>query len=117
MQENTNEQTAKAATESAIGAGGGIYRTPQAAIDAVLANPPFGEASPEPAREDRHLSNGDAIAILARIAAERTRTVEEVTALEMGANRMLKKFMQKQRNWARRREREAAEKTDTAKDE
>jgi hypothetical protein len=49
------------------------------------------------------LSNGEAIAILARIAAERTRTVEEVTALEMGANRMLKKYMQKQRNWARRR--------------
>ena len=95
MQENEQET----ATESAIGADG----IATAAIDAVLANPPFGEASPEPTREDRHLSNVEAIAILARIAAERTRTVEEVTALEMGANRMLKKFMQKQRNWARRR--------------
>ena len=41
MQENMNEQAAEAKTESAIGADG-IYRTPQAAIDAVMANPPFG---------------------------------------------------------------------------
>ncbi len=41
MQENMNEQTAEVKTESAIGADG-IYRTPQAAIDAVMANPPFG---------------------------------------------------------------------------
>ena len=36
------------------------------------------------------------------------RTVDEVTALEMGANRMLKKYMKKQRNWARRRGRQQA---------
>lgn len=55
--------------------------------------------------EDRHLSNGEAIAILARLAAERKRTVDEVTALEMGARRMLCRAFQKQRNWARRRAR------------
>lgn len=48
MQENMNEQAAEAKTESAIGADG-VYHTPQAAIDAVLANPPF---SPESADGD-----------------------------------------------------------------
>ena len=57
---------------------------------------------------ERRLTYGEMIAILARLAAERTRTVDEVTALEMGANRMLKKYMQKQRNWARRRGRQQA---------
>lgn len=100
MQENKQETvTASAIDEN------GVYHTPQAAIDAVMANPPFGgTGGGEPqSNPEHHLSNGEAIAILARIAAERTRTVEEVTALEMGANRMLKKYMQKQRNWARRR--------------
>lgn len=101
MQENEQET----ATTSAIGADG-VFHTPKAAIDAVMANPPFGGTGGggEPQSNPEHkLSNVDAISILARIAAERTRTVEEVTALEMGANRMLKRFMQKQRNWARRR--------------
>ena len=89
------------------------YRTPQAAIDVVMAQPPLHDLPPgfdgvEPGIPERHLSNGEAIAILARLAAERTRTVDEVTALEMGANRMLKKYMQKQRNWARRRGRQQA---------
>ena len=90
MQENMNEQ--KPIAEAT-------------ATDAVIANPPFGgtgggqpQSNPE-----HHLSNGEAIPIRARLAAERTRTVEDVTALEMGANRILKKYMQKQRNWARRR--------------
>ena len=96
----------------------GQYVTPQAALDVVTANPPFGEIpvvdAPEPLDpnapklvpgEDRHLSNGEAIAILARLAAERKRTVDEVTALEMGARRMLCRAFQKQRNLARRRAR------------
>ena len=88
-------------------------RTPQAAIDVVMAQPPLHDLPPgfdgvEPWIPERHLSNGEAIAILARLAAERTRTVDEVTTLEMGANRMLKKYMQKQRNWARRRGRQQA---------
>ena len=82
-------------------------------MDTAMVNRPLGDLPPgadgtEPGMPERHLSNGEAIAILARLAAERTRTVDEVTALEMGANRMLKKYMQKQRNWARRRGRQQA---------
>jgi len=82
-------------------------------MDTAMVNRPVGDLPPgfdgtEPGMPERHLSNGEAIAILARLAAERMRTVDEVTALEMGANRMLKKYMQKQRNWARRRGRQQA---------
>lgn len=87
-----------------------IYHTPREAIDVVLAQPEMGDLpdggdGTVPGKPERHLSNGEAIAILARLAAERTRTVDEVTALEMGARRMLCRAFQKQRNWARRRER------------
>jgi len=74
----------------------------------ITTSLPGGIDGVEPGMPERHLSNGEAIAILARLAAERTRTVDEVTALEMGANRMLKRYMQKQRNWARRRGRQRA---------
>ena len=66
---------------------------------------PGGFDGVEPGMPERHLTNGEAIAILARLAGERTRTVDEVTALEMGARRMLCRAFQKQRNWARRRAR------------
>ena len=74
--------------------------------DMLPVDLPSGADGVEPKpRGERHLSNGEAIAILARLAAERKRTVDEVTALEMGARRMLCRAFQKQRNWARRRER------------
>ena len=89
------------------------YRTPQAAIDVVMAQPTTHDLPPgfdgvEPGIPERHISKGEAIAILARLAAERTRTVDEVTALEMGARLLLCRAFQKQRNWARRRGRQQA---------
>ena len=89
------------------------YRTPQAAIDVVMAQPPLHDLPPgfdgvEPGMPERHLTNGEAIAILARLAVERTRTVDEVTALEMGARRMLCRVFQKERSRARRRGRQQA---------
>jgi peptidoglycan hydrolase CwlO-like protein len=54
-----------------------------------------------------HMGKPEAIAILARLAARRDLTAEEVTALEMGARRLLAKHCQRQRNWARRREQQA----------
>lgn len=64
------------------------------------------EAVPPPAEKKReeHMSRSEAITILMRLAAGRTRTVEEVTALQMGALRLLTRSFQRQRNWARRRE-------------
>lgn len=54
--------------------------------------------------KEQHMSRSEAITILMRLAAGRTRTVEEVTALQMGALRLLTRSFQRQRNWARRRE-------------
>lgn len=64
------------------------------------------EAVPPPAEKKReeHMSRSEAITVLMRLAAGRTRTVEEVTALQMGALRLLTRSFQRQRNWARRRE-------------
>jgi len=56
-------------------------------------------------RGERHMSNIEAAAILGRMAATSWVTVEEVTALWMGARRMMNRHFQKQCNWARRRER------------
>jgi len=104
-----------------------IYKTPQAAIDVVLANPPMGEPTagtgalppldlppgadgtePQEEEQERHMSNVEAIAILAELARKRSRTLAEVEALMMGANRLFHRHFQKQKNWARRRARLAA---------
>lgn len=64
------------------------------------------DAMPPPAgkeREERHMSRSEAITILMRLSTERTRTEEEVTALQMGALRLMTRSFQRQRNWARRR--------------
>ena len=64
------------------------------------------DAIPPPAgkeREERHMSRSEAITILMRLSTERTRTEEEVTALQMGALRLMMRSFQRQRNWARRR--------------
>lgn len=49
------------------------------------------------------MSRSEAITILMRLSTERTRTEEEVTALQMGALRLMTRSFQRQRNWARRR--------------
>ena len=60
--------------------------------------------SKTPRRGDEpHMDKPEAIAILARMATRRDLTAEEVTALEMGARRLLAKHCQRQRNRARRR--------------
>lgn len=56
-------------------------------------------------RGERHMSKVEAAAILGRMAATSWVTVDEVTALEMGARRLMNRHFQRQRNWARRRER------------
>ena len=59
-------------------------------------------------RGERHMSKVEAAAILGRMAAASWVTVDEVTALEMGARRLMNRHFQRQRNWARRRARRVA---------
>jgi len=51
----------------------------------------------------------EAASILARLARGRSRTEDEVSALQMGARRILARHFQRQRNWAKRRARREAE--------
>lgn len=60
-------------------------------------------AAPSAASEERHLSRIDAARILGILAAKRNRTPEEVTALQMGALRLMQKHFQRHRNYAKRR--------------
>ena len=88
--------------------GPGEFFTPQEAIDVVLANPPMGEigpaaAAPSAASEEHHMSRIDAARILGIMAANRKRTPDEVTALQMGALRLIQKHFQRHRNYAKRR--------------
>ena len=77
--------------------------------DMLPVDLPSGADGVEPKlRGERHMSNIEAAAILGRMAAASWVTVDEVTALEMGARRMLCRAFQKQRNWARRRARRQA---------
>ena len=48
------------------------------------------------------MDRGKAVELLCAIADERGRTVDEVTALEMAARRILARHFQRERNWARR---------------
>lgn len=54
---------------------------------------------------ERHMSRVEAVAILMALAKERSMDVEQVTALQMGAGRMMAKHFQRHRNRARRRAR------------
>ena len=80
-------------------------------MDAIMMNPPLSNLPPgadgtEPKQEnERHMSSGEAIAVLAGLAADRRRTADEVTALQMGAQRLLARHFQRNRSHARRRER------------
>ena len=74
--------------------------------DMLPVDLPSGADGVEPKlRGERHMSNIEAAAILGRMAAASWVTVDEVTALEMGARRLMNRHFQRQRNWARRRER------------
>lgn len=94
----------------------GEYRTPQEALDFVMGNPPMGnlpsgadgtEAGDSKGTtasgEDRHMSYPEASAILMELARNRTMSVDQVNALEMGVRRLLNRHFQRQRNWAKRR--------------
>lgn len=50
-----------------------------------------------------YMSKAEAVGILLRLAASRKRTEDEITALQMGARRLLNKHCQQARNHARRR--------------
>ena len=59
-----------------------------------------------PAAEDKggdSMRAEEAVAILARLARSRSRTEDEVSALQMGARRLLARHFQRQRNWAKSR--------------
>lgn len=89
----------------------GEYRKPQEALDFVMGNPPMGNLpsgadgteGTTASGEDRHMSYPEASAILMEIARNRTMSVDQVNALEMGVRRLLNRHFQRQRNWARRR--------------
>ena len=109
-----------------------IFHTPQEAIDVVLANPPMGDIQPadEPLDpnapkmvprdtpispdapkmergEDRYMSRPEAVYILGKLATSRRINEDGVIALQMGARSLMKRHFDRQRNWARRRERVA----------
>ncbi len=96
----------------------GEYRTPKEAIDFVTANPPLDippaaepidPNAPKMERGERHMSNPEAAFILAGMAFARRNSVDDVTALQMGVNRLMVRHFQKQRMWARRRAAKAAQ--------
>ena len=81
-------------------------------IDAVLANPKFGEL-PEGVKltplAERHMSIPEASGILMELARKRSMSIDQVNALEMAVRRLMNRHFQKQRNWAKRRERQQAD--------
>ena len=119
IEQGNKRQQEKASKES------GEYHTPPPAIDAIMANPPFGDLPPgidgvEPRDtpispdapkmergEDRYMSRPEAIYILGKLATSRRINVDGVIALQMGARELFKRHFDRQRNWARRRERAA----------
>lgn len=97
-----------------------IYKTPQEAIDVVLANPPMGDIPPadEPIDpkapkmvrgEPRHMSYPEASGILMELARKRSMSIDQVNALEMAVRRLMCRYFQRQRNWAKRRAARLAE--------
>ena len=74
--------------------------------DMLPVDLPSGADGVEPKpRGESYMSKVEAAAILGRMAAASWVTVDEVTALEMGARRLMTRHFQRQRNWAHRRER------------
>lgn len=65
---------------------------------------PIAPSAPQMVQgEDRHMSYPEASAILMELARNRTMSVDQVNALEMGVRRLLNRHFQRQRNWAKRR--------------
>ncbi len=103
---------------------GGAHFTPPEAVDAVQGNPPFDSAlgtgvlpraeplDPNAPKMEttpaRHMSNPEAAFILMSMAFARRNSVDDVTALQMGVNRLMTRHFQKQHHWARRRAAKAA---------
>lgn len=54
---------------------------------------------------ERHMSRIEAVGLLMALAKKRSMSEDQVTALQMGAGRMMAKHFQRQRDWARRRAR------------
>ena len=81
-------------------------------IDAVLANPKFGEL-PDGVKltplAERHMSIPEASGILMELARKRSMSIDQVNALEMAVRRLMCRHFQRQRNWAKRRERQQAD--------
>lgn len=81
-------------------------------IDAVLANPKFGEL-PDGVKltppAERHMSIPEASGILMELARKRSMSIDQVNALEMAVRRLMRQHFQRQRNWAKRRERQQAD--------
>ena len=121
-----NEETTSHEPQAMDPASGtGAYFTPKAAIDAIMGNPPLGDLppgndgvesrdtplSPDAPKmergEDSHMSRPEAAYILAKLATSRRMDEDGVIALQMGAKALLKRHFDRQRNWARRRERAA----------
>ena len=81
-------------------------------IDAVLANPKFGEL-PDGVKltplAERHMSIPEASGILMELARKRSMSIDQVNALEMAVRRLMCRYFQRQRNWAKRRAARLAE--------
>ena len=86
-------------------------------IDAVLANPKFGEL-PDGVKltplAERHMSIPEASGILMELARKRSMSIDQVNALEMAVRRLMCRHFQRQRNWAKRRERQQADNSKAA---
>ena len=84
---------------------------PQTDESAASQSETGGGAHFAPKKDDapaRHMSNPEAAFILMSMAFARRNSVDDVTALQMGVNRLMTRHFQKQRNWARRRAAKAA---------
>ena len=91
--------------------GTGAFFTPPEVLNVVMANPPLtADPATQPAKQERHMSRATASGLLMEMARLRSMTLDQVTALEMGVRRLMSAHFQKQRNLARRREKEAAAK-------
>lgn len=77
------------------------------AANPPLNIPPAAEqidpSAPTMVRGEDHMSYPEASAILMELARNRTMSVDQVNALEMGVRRLLNRHFQRQRNWAKRR--------------
>lgn len=86
------------------------YRTPQAAIDVVMAQPPLHDLPPgfdgvEPGMQKREMSRPEATRILMELQRVEALSghVRNTQALEMGVAQLVRRHRQQCRNTAKRR--------------